>query len=186
MPTEAHETDPYPVIALRAIEATAVPELLDRHPKGAVVLERIARGAGATRWYSLRDPEQLQSLAERLSPGSSLNFYFDDRIRPREYGSEVAGEILRIAERDRDAVVGTLRADGIELDVEFIAGPRELEEYAESLTPGAPVFYGRFLARDNDDEFAVTLDLPDSGRDPSTASSLSLHGHGARIRSTPP
>lgn len=149
------------MIALRAIEATAVPELLGR-PNGAVVLERIARGAGATRWYRLRDFEQLRSLTKRLSPGSSVSFYFDDRVRAQEYGGEVREGILRIAESDGDAVVGTLKADAIELDVEFIAGPSELEEYAESLTPGARVFYGPFPARDNDGEFAVTFDLPDS------------------------
>jgi hypothetical protein len=73
------------------MKATPVPELLlVRHPTGAVVLERIARGAGATRWYSLRDPEKLHALAERLTPGSSLSFYFDDRVRAREYDGEVA------------------------------------------------------------------------------------------------
>ena len=159
---KAQGTDPYPVIALRAIEATSVPKLFARHRRGAVVLERIARGGGATRWYSLRDQEQLQSLAERVSPGSSVSFYFDDRVRVGQYSRELGREILRIAKRDRDAVVGTPTADAIELDVEFIAGPRELDEYAASLTPGARVFYGPFPARDNDGDVAVTLDLPDA------------------------
>jgi hypothetical protein len=70
--------------------------------------------------------------------------------------------VLRIADRDHDAVGGTLSGARIEVDVEFIAGPRDLAEYAEGLTPGTRAFYGPFPARDNDGEFAVTLDLPDS------------------------
>ncbi len=152
---------PYPAIALGAIEATGVPRLLARYPDGAVVLERIARGGGATRWYSLSDVGQLRSLVAKLSPRSSVSFYFDDRLCVRPYDAEVARELLRIAERDREAVVGTL-ADGIEFHVEFVAGPRDLEEYAESLAPGTSVIYGPFPAADNDGEFAVTLALPDA------------------------
>src|SRR6266851_6330964 len=48
----------------------------------------------------LNDVRQLDELAMRLSPGSTLSFYFDGRLAPREYDSSIATEIVRIATRD--------------------------------------------------------------------------------------
>jgi len=151
----------YAAIASRAIAATEVQRLLAASPRGTIVLERIARGAGATRWFAIPGVERLGDLSARLSPGSSVSFYFDDRLAAAPYGPDVVAEIVRVAARDGDAVVGTLPAGEIELDVEFVASPAELDEYAEDLLAGAIVIYGAFPARDNDGESAVTLDLPD-------------------------
>jgi hypothetical protein len=150
---------PYSVLARRAIDSTAVPRLVDQH--GAVVLERLARAAGATRWFFIRRPDQLEALAGRLSPGSSVSFYFDDRIKHTAFDADVAEAILRFAAEDGDAVVGRLSADEIEIEVEIVAGRSDLDDFAESLVPGQPVFAGRFPARDDDAVRAVTLDLPD-------------------------
>jgi hypothetical protein len=151
---------PYPALALRAIEATAVPRLLRDHT--AVALERLARGGGATRWFFIGGPEQLLVLADRLSPGSSLSFYFDDRIAFSPFGSEVAEEILRIAAEEGDAVVGRLSPGELEIAMEFVSGPSDLDDVSRSLGADERVFYGRFPARDSDSVHAVTLDLPDA------------------------
>ena len=129
--------------------------------RSAVVLERIARGGGATRWFFIQGPDQLEALVSALSPGSSVSFYFDDRIKPTELVPQVAEEILRLAAEDGDAVVGRLSPGGIEIEVQFVTGPSDLGEIATSLVPGERVFVGRFPARDSDDVRAVTLDLPD-------------------------
>jgi hypothetical protein len=149
----------YEALALGAITATDVPPLLAS--QGAVVLERIARGGGATRWYFIQHTEQLTALAKRLSPGSSVSFYFDDRISAKPFDHTVAEEILAIAAAEGEAVIGRLSADGIEVSVEFVSGPRDLDEATESITPGERVFFGAVPARDNDAVAAVTLDLPD-------------------------
>ena len=154
-----HGQTEYSVFALRAIEATAVPALLRRH--SAVVLERIARGGGATRWYFLDDLQQLKALAGNLAPGSSVSFYFDERVMAKPFDNAVATEIVGIAADEGEAVVGRLVPDGQEIAVDFVSGRRDLDELVPSLTQGETVFFGPFPARDNDAVRAVTLDLPD-------------------------
>jgi hypothetical protein len=150
---------PYAAVAIDAIRSTGAPRLLEGHP--AVVLERLARAAGATRWFAIQGPHQLEALADKLSPGSCLSLYFDDRIRRAPFTEDVAEKILRIAAEDGDAVVGQLGPDGLEIATEFVAGRSELRDAAQSFRPSEPIFYGRFPANDNDPPHAVTLDLPD-------------------------
>jgi hypothetical protein len=154
------EVVPFTDLVLDAIEASAAPSLVAREG-GAVVLERIARGAGATRWFALRNPDQIPTLAQRLSPGSLVSFYFDGRLAGCTYDREVARAVLAIAEHDGDAVIGRLRVGEIDLEVEFVAGPSELAAYESGLAPGAEVIFGRFPAPDNDGERAVTITIPD-------------------------
>jgi hypothetical protein len=152
---------PFSTLLFDTLSDSSIPALLAGAPADVVVLERIARGAGATRWFVLHDPEELGVLVSRLSPGSSVSFYFDGRLAASRYDLSVRSELLAIAELDGDAVIGRLGGDQIELDVEFVAGPTELAEYESQLLPGATVIYGRFPARDNDGARAVTVDLPD-------------------------
>lgn len=152
--------DAFRVSLREAIGATAVPQLLATGSRQAVVLERIARGAGATRRFLLGDIEDLVLLEQRLSPGSLVSFYFDGRLAGDVYGPAVAEAVLGIARKDGDAVIGRVEDAELELDVEFVAGHAELEQYASALGQ-ADVIYGRFPAADNDGERAVTITLPD-------------------------
>ena len=113
-------------LALTEIQNRFVPRLLAENAGGAVVLERIARGAGGTRWYLLPDPGDVGSLADSLSPGSRVSFYFDGRLALRKYDDTVATEILEIVKVDGEAVIATPGAEHIEMEVEFIAGEDEL------------------------------------------------------------
>jgi hypothetical protein len=84
-------------LARGTIEASAVQRLLAQH--SAVVLERIARGGGSTRWFFVQRPDQLEALAAALSPGSSVSFYFDDRIKRVELVPEVAEQSFDLQPR---------------------------------------------------------------------------------------
>src|SRR3954454_19051692 len=107
--------DTYQAIALDAIERRGVPDLLERRAGAeSLVLERIARGGGATRWYVLRGRADLETLASRLRPGSRVSFYFDDRFERRGYNEVARAAILAIAEEDGDAVVGVVGDEDIE------------------------------------------------------------------------
>jgi hypothetical protein len=139
-----------------------VPALLAAGGGIAIVLERIARGAGATRWYGLLGEEQFDALLESLSPGSRVSFYFDGRIAVARFGEDVAEDVLRVAADDHDAVLGVFTPDGREMVVELIAGPHDLDEFSRNVDTSAFVFYGRFPAPDNDGLTAVTLILPDA------------------------
>jgi len=54
----------------------------------AVVVERIARGAGATSWYLLRCSDDLDALAARIRPGSRVSLYFDNRFMIGDFGDD--------------------------------------------------------------------------------------------------
>jgi hypothetical protein len=153
---------PYTVLALRAVAEAGVPKLLAAGSSYAIALERLARSAGATNWFVLHDTGQLDDLAARLSPGSTLSFYFDGRLASREYDSSVANEIVRIAGRDLQAVVGKVSADGMTLEVDFVSNQSELEDFTRAFPPGTRFFFGAYPGRDNDGIRAVTIDLPDA------------------------
>lgn len=128
---------------------------------GAIVLERIARGGGAARWYHVNSSAELEQLIVALVPGSVVSFYFDRRIRYAIPEPGIVDLILQTAHRDGDAMVGRLAVGEIEIAVEYIAGPRDWAEFASTLRPGQAVFFGPFPARDNDGRNAVTVTLPD-------------------------
>src|SRR5262249_16173162 len=125
---------PYAPIAYAALTQTPILERLAI--TSAVVLERIARGAGATNWYWCASEDALKKLAERFAPGSKVSFYFDKRLQTANY-AEAKSEILRIAANTGDCVVGILSDDGMKLDVQLIASHDELAE-EESVFAAAP------------------------------------------------
>jgi hypothetical protein len=127
----------------------------------AVVLERVARGGGATNWFYVTSPGQLGELAARFRPGSSVSFYFDDRIKCTMVDDEFIDDVLDIVVADGEAVVGFLAGDGLELDVDFVAGLGDLTEMLGARGSGTVAFVGAFPARD-DGVDAVTFDLPDA------------------------
>jgi hypothetical protein len=148
----------YSTLARTAIEATPVPRLVA--VGRAIVLERYARGGGATRWYWIRSAADLSQVVELLRPGSAVSFYFDDRIA---VGDPITAgdEIVAIAARDINAVVAA-HSGQPELRVDFPAGPLDLAEFVDELQPGDTFLYGAYPAADNDGKRAVSVVLPDA------------------------
>jgi len=142
-----------------AILRTPIDQLLDTGP--AVVLERLARGGGATRWYYCPDRAQLTSIERELRPGSVVSFYFDERIRNGVFSPEMRSDCARILVESGELVIGRLAGGETRIDAEVVTGPSELEEFASGIGPSSRVFYGVFPARDNDGSQAVTLTVPD-------------------------
>src|ERR1017187_2089227 len=141
-----------------AVAATPIGERLGT--TGAVVLERIAKGGGATRWYYCPDKDKLGAVEERLLPGSAVSFYFDDRIKSGVYSPEVKSNIEGIIIDESEAVVGRLRDDGLQIEVQLVSNIDEIDDFASTINPAARVFYGAFPARDNDGVRAITVVLP--------------------------
>jgi hypothetical protein len=156
----ASETPPSVAeLILSAISSTSVPSHLLRRP--AVVLERIARGGGETRWYSVTNEDRLEALATRLSPGSSVSFYFDDRIEQRDLNDEADDAILDLIRVHGEAVVGVLSPDGLTIEIEFVSDVGELSEFLGARDSDVHLFVGVFPERDDDDPGAISIDLPD-------------------------
>lgn len=144
---------------------TPVANRLARRP--AIVLERMARAAGATRWYYCRGTDDLPRLEARFHPGSLLSFYFDDRIKAAVYSSTVKETLsalileTREVRTERDPLVGYLDSDGIEIHMILSLTEEDLRDYHSELCSAQMVFFGEFPARDNDGLAAVTVTLPD-------------------------
>jgi hypothetical protein len=150
----------YSRTALTAIGAKATPaQLAAKLP--AIVLERIARGGGATSWYVLREPHDIDALAARLKPGSVVSFYFDDRLTLGQLDDEARASVLAIAERDGSAVIGATGSDEIEIEVDFPSSEREVDEFVTN-HPNSTLMFGAFPGRDDDGERALTFTLPDA------------------------
>ncbi len=144
---------------MAAIAGTSVIRNLAERP--AVVLERLARGGGATRWYVIQDVDQLTSLARMLTPGSSISFYFDGRIERRCLDDGLVDDIVGLIHSHGEVVVGLLSPDGVIIDVEFVAGLGDLSGFLGASGDGTELFVGPFPERDDDGVDAVTIDLPD-------------------------
>lgn len=141
----------------RSLVAGGVADRLTLHP--AAILERLARAAGATRWYWVSGADELEDLAVRLHPGSEVSFYFDERLAWRILDDEVRAELLAILADDGDFPLGRPLA-GIELDVVIVSGMDELaREVAHA--EGKAVLVGRFPSRADDGQSAITIHLPD-------------------------
>jgi hypothetical protein len=127
----------------------------------AVVLERIARGGGATSWYRCSNLEALDRIEGRLSPGSVVTFYHDQRIKTGTLTTDTVAAIKDIIAVMGDAVVGPVDADGIQIHAEIIVSEDDLAEFVAIIPLEEPVFYGAFPKRDNDGTHAITVTLPD-------------------------
>jgi len=143
-----------------ALATTPIPALLNAN--GAVVVERIARGGGATKWYYCEDRQGLKAVESELSPGSAVSFYFDNRIQNAFYSPTVQSVVEKIIGETGEAVIGVLGVDKLHIDVDFMAGPNDLAEFTSRLDSSKRVFFGAFPARDNDGTGAVTIILPDT------------------------
>jgi Enolase C-terminal domain-like len=141
-------------IARAAIRASVVEKLLGSRP--AVVLERIARGGGATRWYWLTTVDDLQGLCDKLSPGSVISFYFDERIKYTPLDDEVTVRILDIAAATGDALHDLAGKQLGRPSYHLLGGARR-----SHLTPYATIYAGAIRDRSLSQMMDATLALMD-------------------------
>jgi hypothetical protein len=151
--------DPFDPVVRKALGATPVPARIEVGP--AAVLERIARGGGATCWYYCRDATDLEEIMGELAPGSIVSFYFDGRLRHgTEIGEAVAALRAKLRTGAEEVVLGVLR-DRIHVH-NLISTSRELDEIVGEIADSAELLYGAYPAADNDGIAAVTFTVPDA------------------------
>lgn len=107
-----------------------------------VVLERIARGAGATRFHLAKDCAGLERTFASLRAGSRVTLYFQGPMRVEPLHQAVIGEMFA-AVRVKDEIVIACPEDGEgALHAEFVSGPSELTECLMRPTPTGDVVWG--------------------------------------------
>jgi hypothetical protein len=94
-----------------------------------VVLERITRGAGATRWYLAKDQDDVSRTFPLLAPGSRVTFYFAGPFRVEPLSETVIGAMFAAVAVTADLVIAAPESDSVALDASEIYGPSELTEY---------------------------------------------------------
>lgn len=127
-----------------------------------VVLERLARGGGATRWFFARSPEMVERTLDRLSAGSCVSFYFANHLHVEPDTEAVRQRMFDVLGRTGEIVVGYPDETAAELEMEIISGPSELAGFLMQHPEGALAVWGPWPARGNDGQDAVTLDLVDA------------------------
>lgn len=153
------ESNAFTDIVRASLAATPVSERLQ--DAAAVILERIARGGGATNWYWCRDAGDLPLIESELSPGSVVSFYFDGRV---SHGPDRERAVAAVRDKVSslgNIVIGIL-ADRVHIDMTVVVSVDDLVETAEAYPVSSEVFYGEFPGRDNDGLLAITVTLPDN------------------------
>ncbi len=150
-----------PTVGGRGWRAQVAQRLRDS-ASGAVVLERFARGGGATRWFHCSTSADLSTVLDEFLPGSCVSFYFDQRIASRVYSEAVADELRSVLRETGEILIGQPDADGVHLVMEVVSGQQELNVLINVLGAKSIIFFGPFPGRDNDGEKAITALLPDA------------------------
>ncbi|HEX4434612.1 MAG TPA: hypothetical protein VH012_07275 [Acidimicrobiales bacterium] len=127
---------------------------------GAIVLERVARGAGATRWYFCQAITELAAILPDLRSGSRVGFFFDDRIRREPFSDQVEAEIFDIAATTGEVLMGTQRTEGPEVQMDFLAAS-EISEAVAGVRSGETVYYGVVPAIEDDGVTCIAFVPPD-------------------------
>jgi hypothetical protein len=127
-----------------------------------VVLERLPRAAGATRWFYCTTEAELEAVIDRVEPGSLASFFFDGRLGPFLPDDDLRSRLNAIIDRKGgfDVCCGFLAHVDPEIAMDLLCHD-ELDAFFMQLGSGSQVFAGEFPALDDDGESAVTANVPE-------------------------
>lgn len=126
-----------------------------------IVVERLAKAAGQTRWHVAEDETELMTMLAEVLPGSSVSLYFDGRLKKSNWSAETSSEVLAVVAEKGECVVAAASMRGHELSPYFISGENDLMEFLGELATGSLVYFGPYPMRDNDGIRAVSFVVPD-------------------------
>lgn len=112
--------------------------------KGIFVQERIANGAGQTRWFFCANSFDLSRLNEELRPGSLITAYFDDRIQKARLGDLKREDIEGICSDGAECVAGQIVSGSIQVDLLFVEGWADFLDLFDGSDPDSIFFYGAY------------------------------------------
>lgn len=127
-----------------------------------VVLERLARGGGATNWWCVHDALSFNAVWRQLRPGSAVSVYTSECVGELRYFEEGRTRAQRILGRIGEVCLGLKDADDLAIEMEFVAGPTELADFEALLGLESRVFVGEYPPRVDDGVTGVTFVVPDT------------------------
>jgi hypothetical protein len=129
---------------------------------GIVILERLARGGGAARWFFVQRSAELELVFDVLRGGSCVTFYFADQLHVETDTDDARQRLFDEITSEEELVLGYPSAGNIEVDMEIISGPGELAELLMHRSEGDLIVWGKWPARSNDGHDGITLNLVDA------------------------
>jgi hypothetical protein len=127
-----------------------------------VVHERLARGAGAARWFFVTGMVTPERVFDLLRGGSSVSFYFSRHLHVAPDNENSRQEMFDEVTEYGEVVLGYPSPDAPELEMEVISGPSELTEFLMLHPEGSLAVWGQWPPRENDGKDAITVDLVDA------------------------
>lgn len=127
-----------------------------------VILERLARGGGATRWFFARSRVELDLVFDVLHGGSCVSFYFSNQLHVENDTEPVRQRMFEEITSEKELVLGYPSAAGVEVDMELISGPGELAEQLMHHPEGSLAIWGKWPAREDDGHDGITINLIDA------------------------
>ncbi|GAB2651888.1 hypothetical protein [Kribbella swartbergensis] len=127
-----------------------------------VVLERLARGGGGTRWFMVRSAEEVREVYDELRAGSRVSFYFDGGVHISQDDEGTRQQMFDEVTSTGEIILGYPNEADVVLNMDIISGPSELTEHLIHHTGGERIVWGTLPAPLNDGHKAVTVDLVDA------------------------
>lgn len=126
-----------------------------------VVVERLARGGGASRWFACRSLKEIEQILPEFRSGSRVGFFFDDRIRREPYSETLEQTIWAELADGGDVFLGREMPSNFELDVQHL-DLTDCEDTLAHIPSGEIVYLGAFPLFDDDGVSCVVFTPPDS------------------------
>jgi hypothetical protein len=126
-----------------------------------VILERLARGGGAAKWYFVRSQDELVHVLDLFRGGSCVSFYFANQLRVEADVDSARQRMFDEITSAGELVIGYPSEGETELSMQIISGPAELSDSLMFHPEGSIVVWGQWPGRDNDGDDGITLNLVD-------------------------
>jgi hypothetical protein len=126
-----------------------------------VILERMARGGGATRWFFVQSLAELLLVFDTLRGGSSVSFFFAGHLHVEIDAEDARGRIFDEMALEKELVLGYPSTGSIEVAMELVSGPGELAEQLMHHPEGNLMIWGKWPARPDDGRDGITINLVD-------------------------
>ena len=127
-----------------------------------VILERLARAGGATRWFFARSLAELELVFDLLRGGSCVSFYFANQLHVETDTDAARQRMFDEIAIETEIVLGYPSAGTVEVEMELISGPGELAERLMHHPEGSLIVWGKWPARSDDGHDGFTLNLVDT------------------------
>jgi hypothetical protein len=126
-----------------------------------VILERLARGGGASRWYYATSEEQFKNALSHLRGGSIVSLFFGDELNVDLDTDEARQRMFDQVSPSREIIIGYPEDNLSILRVDLVTGPSELSEVLIHHPEGETVVWGKWPSAKQDGHSVFTLRLVD-------------------------